>query len=172
MLRVYARSNLLLDRPPFARAARALWASAERKEIEAVVPAHGVTTVFYLAARQRDLAFARLVVSDLLAVPGVAAVDGAVLLRAQALGWPDFEDAVCAAAAEAAGCDTLVTRDPRGFPRSPVLVVDPRTAVSLLQRDPGPGEVADRPTITPRRHERGRGTARGPRPPRRGARTG
>jgi predicted nucleic acid-binding protein len=135
--------DFVLDRPPFGEAATVLWALAERKEIEAVVPAHGVTTVFYLAARQRGPAFARRVVGDLLAVPSVAAVDAAVLRRAVALGWRDFEDAVCAAAAEAAGCDTLVTRDPKGYPESPVVVVDPLTAVSLLQEGPGPGGAAE-----------------------------
>ncbi len=138
--------DLVLDRPPFAAAAGSLWASAERKEIEAVVPAHGVTTVFYVAARGRSAAFARRVVGDLLVVPDVAPVSGSVLQRALALGWPDFEDAVCAAAAEGAGCDTLVTRDPRGYRGSTLVVVDPLTAVSLLGKRPGPDEVAERPT--------------------------
>ncbi|HUG53184.1 MAG TPA: PIN domain-containing protein [Vicinamibacteria bacterium] len=143
--------DFVLDRPRFAEDASALWASAERKEIEAVVPAHGVTTVFHLARRQGGPALARRVVSDLLAVSGVAAVDAAVLRRALALGWRDFEDAVCAAAAEAAGCDTLVTRDPEGYPGCSIVVVDPSTAVSLLRPGPGPGEVAERPSSTPRR---------------------
>ena len=142
--------DFVLDRPPFGEAASALWASAERKEIEAVIPAHGVTTVFYLAARQRDSAFARRVVSDLLAVPDVAAVDGAVLRRALALAWRDFEDAVCAAAAEGAGCDTLVTRDPKGYRGSSVVIMDLPTAVSLLRRAPGPDEVAERSGLSDR----------------------
>jgi predicted nucleic acid-binding protein len=158
--------DFVLDRAPFGGAASALWASAERKEIEAVIPAHGVTTVFYLAARQRDSAFARRVVSDLLAVPDVAAVDGAVLRRALTLGWRDFEDAVCAAAAEGAGCDTLVTRDPKGYRGSSVVIMDPPTAVSLLCRGPGPDEVAERSGLSDRADR----VRRKPRRPRRESR--
>jgi hypothetical protein len=44
----------------------------------------------------------------------------------------DFEDAVCVAAAEAADCELVVTRDPQGFAGSPVRVVDPTTALALL----------------------------------------
>ena len=120
----------------------ALWAAAERKQIEAQVAAHTITTIFYIAARQRGPAIARRLIGDLLLVPSVARIDGAILRRALSLGWPDFEDAVCAAAAEAAGCHLLVSRDPRGFPDSPVLVVDPTTAVAMLR--PGPDQVAER----------------------------
>ncbi|MCA1563196.1 MAG: hypothetical protein LC804_24070 [Acidobacteria bacterium] len=59
----------------------------------------------------------------LIRVFNVAAVDDAVVRPALALDWPDFEDAVCAAAAEASGCDALVTRDPDGYPDAPLAVM-------------------------------------------------
>jgi predicted nucleic acid-binding protein len=96
-----------------------------------------VTTVFYLAAKERDTIFARAAIEDLLTVFGVAEVTGAVLRRALTLGWPDFEDAVCAAAAEAAQCDAIVTRDPSGFRSSPVEVFDPPMAVAWLVASEG-----------------------------------
>ena len=45
----------------------------------------------------------------------MAAVGEDVMRHALVLAWPDFEDAVCAAAAEAGGCDAIVTRDPRAL---------------------------------------------------------
>ncbi len=136
--------DMVLDRRPHSDVARELWAAAERKEIEAVVPAHGVTTVYYVVARERSAAFARRIVNDLVLVPSIAPVDAATLRRALALDWPDFEDAVCAATAEASSCDLLVTRDPAGFKDSPVLVVAPVTALSLLRGEPGPDRVSER----------------------------
>ncbi len=59
-------------------------------------------------------------------------MDGAVVRNALALSWPDFEDAVCAAAAQAKDCDAIVSRDPAGFPDSPVPVLDPETALAWL----------------------------------------
>jgi len=139
--------DFLLERPPFAAAAQALWAAAERKHIAAFIPAHGATTVFYIAARHRDARFARSVMHDLLSVAAVAAVDHTVLRRALMLPGPDFEDAVCLAAAEAAGCGMLVTRDPTGYPGAALPVVDPRTALALLL---GPDRVEEpRPAYRP-----------------------
>lgn len=148
--------DVLLQRPPFAEAARALCAAAERQEIEALVPAHDATTIFSVAARERDARFARQMMRDLLAVLGVAAVDGRVLQRALALSWSDYEDAVCAAAAEAASCEAIVSRDPKDFRDSPVPVVDPVTALGLLSRGGGPDRVVEPavPCPSPSRHRR------------------
>jgi predicted nucleic acid-binding protein len=143
--------DAVLDRAPHSQAAARLWALADAKGIEALIPAHGLPTIFYLLARERDAAAARRAVETIIATFGVAGVDAAVIRRALALTWPDFEDAVCAAAADAAGCALLVTRDPRGFPDSPVPVLDPSTAVALLSGG-GPDRLAEGRALYTRRH--------------------
>jgi predicted nucleic acid-binding protein len=135
--------DAILDRPPHSEAAARLWALAEGKRIEALVPAHGLTTIFYLLARERGARAARRALETIVATFGVASVDAAVIRRALALAWPDFEDAVCAGAADAAGCEVLVTRDPAGFPDSPIPVLDPSTAVAVLSGGGGPDRVAE-----------------------------
>ncbi|HEX9189496.1 MAG TPA: PIN domain-containing protein [Vicinamibacteria bacterium] len=144
--------DALLDRPPHGEAAAKLWAAAEEKRIDALVPAHGVTTLHYLVRQAKGGAAARRAVEAVLSAFGVAPADEPVLRRALSLGWTDFEDAVCAAAAEAAGCDLIVTRDPGGFRGSPVPVVDAATAVSLLGEPKGPEGVSEGAS----RYERGR----------------
>ena len=136
--------DALLGRPPHGEVAGTLWAAAERKRLEALVPAHGVTTLHYLVRQATGAAAARSAVEAVLSVFGVAPVTASVLGRAVSLGFSDFEDAVCAAAAEAAGCDLIVTRDPRGFRSATVPVVDVETAVSLLRESSGPRGVAER----------------------------
>jgi predicted nucleic acid-binding protein len=123
--------DVVLDRAEADKAAR-LWALLETGRGQGFVPAHGVTTIFYLVARAQGPDFARRAVDALISVFSVAPVDGNVLRRALALNWPDFEDAVCAAAAEACSCDAIVTRDPRGFRGSPVSVIDTATAVAFV----------------------------------------
>ena len=124
--------DVILDRPPDADIAAALWAAIERGEGQGMVPAHGVTTIFYLLEKARGGEFARNGVEGLIRVFDVAPVDDEVVRRALALAWPDFEDAVCAAAAEASGCDALVTRDADGYPNAPLPVIDPAAALSWL----------------------------------------
>lgn len=124
--------DVILDRKPGGTAAVHLWARLEKGAGQGVIPAHGVTTIFYILEKAKGTTFARRGVEQLLRVFAVAPVDEAVLRRALVLAWPDFEDAVCAASAEAADCDVIVSRDPDGFPGSPVPVVAPAAALGLL----------------------------------------
>lgn len=124
--------DVILDRQPGADAAAALWAAIEGGHGRGFIPAHGVTTIFYLLEKARGAAFARDGVERLMGVFGVAPVDETVLRRALVFGWPDFEDAVCAAAAEASGCEAIVTRDPDGYPNPPLPVIDPAAAMSAF----------------------------------------
>lgn len=127
--------DVILDRQPHADVAAALWAAIERGRGHGMVPAHGVTTIFYILEKAKGTAFARSGVEDLVRVFGVARVDDEVVKKALTLAWPDFEDAVCAAAAEASACDALVTRDPAGYPDPPLPVIDPAAALSWLSED-------------------------------------
>ena len=61
-------------------------------------------------------------------------INGDVLRLALTIPSGDFEDSVTAAAAHLSGCDTVVTRDPRGFPQSAVRVVSPRRFWSPASR--------------------------------------
>jgi predicted nucleic acid-binding protein len=123
--------DVVLDRAEAASAGR-LWAALERGKGRGVVPAHGVTTIFYLVSRAHDPGFARRATDGILRTFAVAPVDEKVLRRALSLGWTDFEDAACASAAEMCGCDAIVTRDTKGFVDSPVRIIDPATALAWL----------------------------------------
>jgi predicted nucleic acid-binding protein len=148
--------DAVLERGPQSGAAAKLWVAAETKRVEALIAAHGVTTLFDLLAHAKGSAFARRILGSITAAFGVAAVDQAVIGRALALAWPDFEDAVCAAAAEAAGCDAIVTRNPKGFSASSLPVLAPETAVALLDEEQVP-ETTEKIPESPARRRWGPG---------------
>jgi predicted nucleic acid-binding protein len=125
--------DVLLERAPFADAARQLWAAVETGRVEGAIAAHALTTVWYLVSESKSPVSARGVVALVARVFGVATVDTAVVKRALELEFEDFEDAVCAAAAEEARCDLIVTRNGKDFAGSPVTAVDPITALQLIQ---------------------------------------
>src|SRR5262249_14993688 len=136
--------DAVLARSPHADAATRLWVAVEERRVSGLMPAHAVTTLHYLIDRARGRAVARRSVADILTVFGVAAVGGEVLGKACARNWPDFEDAVCAAAAAAAECDLIITRDPRGFRSSRIRAVHPAAALAMIDEASGPGRVAER----------------------------
>lgn len=120
----YSGSALVIDR-------------VVRQRVRGFLPAHAFTTVHFLVGRYRDAPTAARTVDWLLRRFEVAAVGRAELERAQVLGWRDFEDAVVAAAAETAGCNTIVTRNVADFRDSPVAALTPE---EYLLSDPLPEE--------------------------------
>ena len=125
--------DVLLDRPPHVLASSALWAAVETGAAEGMLAAHAVTTLHYLATRSGGREFGDRCVADVLSVFSVAAVDQAVIEEALAMGWPDFEDAVCAAAGRAAGCHLIATRDPRGFRAAAIPALAPIEALAVVR---------------------------------------
>ena len=127
--------DVLLDRQPHVEASAAVWAAIETGSSEGLLAAHAVTTIHYLIRKGLGAAKAKRTASAMLRVFSVAAVDGRVIQYALELPLPDFEDSVTAAAALFAGCDYIVTRDPKGFRESPVRYLTPEAAAPLLAKD-------------------------------------
>ena len=124
--------DVLQDRARHREASAAAWAAVEGGKVEGFLAAHAVTTIHYLVRKERGAAKAKRILSAILRVFGVAAVDGSVMNEALQLSCSDFEDAVTAAAARRSGCDCIVTRDPKGFRGSMVPSLTPDAALPLL----------------------------------------
>jgi predicted nucleic acid-binding protein len=126
--------DVLLDRQPHFAASAAVWSASETGAARGLLAAHAVTTIHYLIRREQGAAEARQALSLLLRVFGVAPVDEGIIREASELRSPDFEDSVTAVAALRAGCDLIVTRDPKGFRGSPVRSLTPEAVTPLLDK--------------------------------------
>jgi predicted nucleic acid-binding protein len=124
--------DVLLDRQPHVVASAEAWAAVETGIAKGMLAAHAVTTIHYLVGKEQGNANAKRTVTAILRVFGVAAVDREVIEEALQLPNSDFEDAVTAAAARLAGCEFIVTRDPKGFRGSPVRCYTPDAIIPLL----------------------------------------
>jgi len=124
--------DILLDRQPHVEASAAAWAAVETGIAEGMLAAHAVTTIHYLVRKELGDIKTRRIISAILRVFGIATVDARVVQEALQLPFSDFEDAVTAAAARSAGCEFIVTRDPKGFRGSPVRRLTPEAIIPLL----------------------------------------
>ena len=127
--------DVLLDRQPHVAASAEVWAAIETGLSKGFLAAHAVTTIHYLVRKELGMAGARRTISAVLRVFDIAAVDGAVLQQALQLSLSDFEDSVTVASAQIAGCDFIVTRDPKGFRGSPIRPLTPEAFLPLVSRE-------------------------------------
>lgn len=141
-MRVLFDTNVVLDvllaRRPHVTVAVQLFERAARKQIDGLLGATSVTTLYYLAERTVGARQARGHVETLLTLFEVAPVGRAVLEGALDLGFADFEDAVLHEAARLAGAMGIVTRDPRGFARATLRVYAPHELLGVVDAGPSP----------------------------------
>ena len=116
-------TNVLIDylgrKEPFFLSAQKVVIAGFFGDARLWVPSQSVVDAFYVLSRYVDSA--RLQAAILKALTVIEPVDltGASLERAARLGWDDLEDCLIALAAERVGADYLITRDAKGFARSP-----------------------------------------------------
>jgi predicted nucleic acid-binding protein len=132
--------NVLLDvaqrREPFYETSAAVLTMAFEGSIQAFVPAHVFTTFYYIVRRSSGKATAERIIDRLLARLEVAPSGIAELRRARNLAMTDFEDAVIACGAEAAGCAWIITRNVEDFSGSPVCAMTPAQFLIYAAEEP------------------------------------
>jgi predicted nucleic acid-binding protein len=135
-IRVLVDLNVIIDvlqnRQPFYEDSAGVLDSIASQEATGWLAAHSVTTLFYVITRFRNRETAVKAVTELLESFTVANVDDAVIRKAIAMGWTDFEDAVQMAAAEGSGVDYLITRNIKDYESGPVAVIQPAAFLALL----------------------------------------
>jgi predicted nucleic acid-binding protein len=124
--------DLLLARMPFGTEAKRLFGLVETGELQGMVAATTVTTVFYLARKALGANEAKDCVRGLLALFHVAPVTREVLARAAELDFADFEDAVIHESAVLAGARGIVTRDSAGFSSATLRIYSPSELLAAL----------------------------------------
>jgi predicted nucleic acid-binding protein len=119
--RVFLDTNVLLDillrRDPFYAAGAAIWLKVESRELEGLVSAVSLGTIFYLVRKRSDASTARQALNTMcrvLQIVDCPAQAGHMALQSH---MPDFEDALQYAIATLAGADSLITRNPSDFPK-------------------------------------------------------
>jgi len=125
--------DVLLDRQPHADASAAAWSYVENGLVEGLLAAHALTTVRYLVRKEMGAAGTKRILTSILKVFAIAAVDSEVVEEALQSPLSDFEDAVTTAAARLARCELIVTRDPKGFRASTVPCITPEQLLPLLR---------------------------------------
>jgi len=103
----------------------AVLATVERGETQGLLPAHAVTTLYYLIRKYGSRPDAEQAMDRLLSHFEIGNLLAADWHTARTLPMNDFEDAVTAMTALSCSCCAIVTRNVRDFIHSPVPAMSP-----------------------------------------------
>jgi predicted nucleic acid-binding protein len=128
--------DLLLERDPWRAEAEAIaWAGADGR-VEARVCASSITDIYYISAKLVGADKARRIVRNCLDLLQVVNVTRDLLDAAELRGGNDYEDDLQIECALNARLDAIVTRNPKDFADSPVLVLTPAELLARLAKAP------------------------------------
>lgn len=129
-------TNVLLDallhRQPHADASNQVLLVLDNAAARSALCATTLTNFDYVARKVVGKQTVLDCLAEFLRLYDIAPVDAAVLREALASGFTDFEDAVLHAAAVAAGCDAIITRDISGFRKAKLPIYTPGEYLALL----------------------------------------
>jgi len=128
--------NVLLDvlqqREPFFEPSARVLSLIETGVVDGYVASHSITTLFYLIKKDRSVAEARAIITNLLQFIKVAAVDQSTIEQALNLDYRDFEDAVQMITAVQCKADYLITRNIKDYQPALLSVLQPVDFLSTL----------------------------------------
>lgn len=132
-MRIMVDLNVLLDyvqkREPHYHHSSIVVDIVLKGEVEGVVPAHALTTIYYISAKHANRQSANEIIDWLLARFAIASLNKAAFSRARELPLADFEDSVVSSLAETSNCDFIVTRNIPDFEASPIPAITPEEFV-------------------------------------------
>jgi predicted nucleic acid-binding protein len=121
--------DIALDRIPFSVAASRILEASDFDRVHLFITGSIATDIYYVLRKEEGRETALAFLGDLMKAVDVCAVDKNVLLQALASMFPDFEDAVQNYAAIETSLDIIVTRNPKDFSTSSLMVVLPEEFV-------------------------------------------
>jgi len=128
-MKVVIDLNVLLDvvqkRDKYYLSSAAVLEAVVENRVQGFIPAHLVTTLYYLTARYSSREKAELLIEWILTHFEIGVETKQEFLKAISLGFPDFEDAVVDGVARSQQCGFIITRNIKDFRNSPVQAVTP-----------------------------------------------
>ena len=135
-MRILFDTNVILDvlllRQPYEVEATKLVASVERSEINCVLCANSITTIYYLINKAVGREIAINSVNSLTMMFDVVPVNKIVLQNALKSKFLDFDYAVLNESAVNSGVDGIVTRNPKDFKSSTLPIYNPKELITVL----------------------------------------
>jgi predicted nucleic acid-binding protein len=140
-MNVLLDTNVLIDylgrKAPFFTAAERIIAAGYFGDATLWVPAQSFKDAFYVLERYIDSKRIQNAFLKLCEVVHPVSLSGDDIIRSARLQWTDFEDCLVAVCADKVKADYLITRDAKGFERSPVPVLSPDEWHAMMEQSHG-----------------------------------
>jgi predicted nucleic acid-binding protein len=137
-MKILIDTNILLDvlvkREPHYLDASKIWTFIREGLLEGYISAISVNNLYYIIKRLQNQSIAEAFVDQLLSDFDVVPLTKEILRQARTRKSRDYEDLIQYFSAIHAGCELIVTRNKKDFPRIGMKTVSPQELLKLLRK--------------------------------------
>ena len=138
-MRVAIDLNVILDvvqeREGFCQSSAAVLQLVVEGKVSAVIPGHLLATLYFITNKHSSKTQADLLVDWILKYFDIGSETKEAFLKARALQFSDFEDALVASVADSEHCNCIVTRNIRDFKSAPIPALTPEEFLVQLDQE-------------------------------------
>lgn len=128
-MKIFIDTNILLDvltgREPFYKNSAIIWSMVEKDLVKGYISAISVNNVYYIVKKQKGKNEAEKLVDKILKDFKIIPLTYEILKFARTMKGKDFEDIIQYFSALQTGCEFIITRNKKDFPKKKLEVVEP-----------------------------------------------
>ena len=135
-MRLFIDTNIFMDvaqgREPFFEDSSKVIRFSHQEGVQAFISWHSMATLFYILNKPWGDEKTKAFLSDILVWTELAPTGKSYALEALGMNGKDFEDDLQMQCAKAAGCEVIVTRNPKDFENSSIPCLTPMEFLAKL----------------------------------------
>jgi len=125
--------DVILTRQPHYEDSAKVWSLVSEKKMTGSISAISINNLHYILLKQRDLKPVGELIDQLLAEFDVVPLTGQLIREARKIEGKDFEDMIQFVSARKAGCDYIVTRNIKDFPKKEIISIEPVNFLKIIK---------------------------------------
>lgn len=140
-MKILVDTNIFLDviliRKPHYENSAKVWSFVSEKRMVGCISAISINNLHYILLKQKDSKSVGALIDQLLDEFNVIPLTRRIIQEARKIEEKDFEDMIQFVSARNSGCDYIVTRNVKDFPKEEVIPIEP---VNFLKTIKGTSE--------------------------------
>jgi predicted nucleic acid-binding protein len=125
--------DVILSRKPHYESSAEIWSLVSEKKISGCISAISINNLQYILLRQKDRKLVGELIDQLLDEFEIVPLSKSLLREARKVDKNDFEDMIQYISAKRSGCDHIITRNIKDFPKEDIILTEPSDLLKKIK---------------------------------------
>ena len=125
--------DVILSRKPHYESSAKVWSLVSEKKISGCISAISINNLHYILLKQKERKSVGELIDQLLDEFEIVPLSKSLLREARKVDKNDFEDIIQYISAKRSGCDYIITRNIKDFPKEDIVLAKPSDLLKIIR---------------------------------------